>query len=160
MVEKSALVPPNSQGQQTANAQSTATTTPTLTGPGTGNGIGAGNGGGTGVNPNPVRSNPGDTDYNRVFNGREVNQKARVLEKPQPAYTEAARKNQTTGTVVLSVVLTASGQVTDIKVVRGLPDGLNETTIAAARRLKFTPALLDGRPVSMYIQLEYNFNLY
>jgi TonB family protein len=128
---------------------------------GTGMGMGPGSGGGTGTNPrNPGRSNPGNTDYSRVFTGKEVDQKARILEKPEPVYTEAARQNQINGTVVLSVVFAASGQVTDIKVVNGLPDGLNESAIAAARRIKFTPAIKDGRPVSMYMQTMYNFNLY
>lgn len=166
VVEKPTLAPPDSPEQQTGNVKPTPTQT--LPGPGIGSGVssgsdygmGPGSGGGTGYNPNPVRSNPGNTDYKRVFTGREVNQKVRILEKPEPVYTAAARSHEVTGTVILSVVLTASGQVTDIKVVSGLPDGLNEAAIAAARRLKFTPAMLDGRPVSMYMQLQYNFNLY
>ena len=166
VVEKPVSVPLDSPEQQTGDA----TPAPTQTVPGAANsngvgsssdyGTGPGRGGPPVYNPNPVRRNPGNTDYNRVFNGREVNLTVRILEKPEPVYTAAARNNQVTGTVVLSVVLTASGQVTDIKVVTGLPDGLSEAAIAAARRLKFTPALLDGRPVSMYMQLQYNFNLY
>jgi TonB family protein len=163
-VKSPTSVPPDSQREQNGKAQSAPTPMETLTGPATGNGVGSGvgpfNGGGTGANPHPVRSNPGNTDYNRVFSSREVNQRARILEKPEPVYTDVARKNQISGTVVLSVVFTASGQVTDIRVVTGLPDGLNESAIAAARRIKFTPAMLDGRPVSMRILVEYNFNLY
>jgi outer membrane biosynthesis protein TonB len=45
-------------------------------------------------------------------------------------------------------------------VVQGLPYGLTEQAIAAARKLKFVPAMKDGKNVSMWIQLEYNFNLY
>jgi hypothetical protein len=44
--------------------------------------------------------------------------------------------------------------------VRGLPYGLTEKTMEAARHIKFAPAMKDGRPVSLYIQIEYNFNLY
>ena len=96
----------------------------------------------------------------KVFNGKDVNTKARVLSKPEPQYTEEARKNQVTGTVVLRAVFTSGGQVTNIRAVSGLPYGLTERAIAAARQIRFTPATKDGRPVSMYIQLEYNFNLY
>ncbi len=32
--------------------------------------------------------------------------------------------------------------------------------VRAARRIKFVPATRDGRPVSQFIQIEYNFNLY
>lgn len=101
----------------------------------------------------------GEND-NRVFNGGEVNQKARILSKPEPVYTETARQNQVTGTVVLRAIFKANGQVTNITVVSGLPDGLSERAVAAARKIKFTPAIKDGHNVSMYFQLEYNFNLY
>ncbi|MBA3323229.1 MAG: energy transducer TonB, partial [Pyrinomonadaceae bacterium] len=39
-------------------------------------------------------------------------------------------------------------------------DGLTEKAIEAARRITFTPAEKDGRPVSQYITLVYNFNIY
>jgi len=150
-------------------------------GPGSGNGIGTGTGGGIGpgegggIGPgrggnigggdrNDGGGGPGGGggggDYNRIFSGKEVNSKARVLSKPEPQYTEEARKNQITGTVVLRAVFTSGGQVTSIRAVSGLPFGLTERAIAAARQIRFTPATKDGRPVSMYIQLEYNFNLY
>jgi hypothetical protein len=37
---------------------------------------------------------------------------------------------------------------------------LTERAIAAARQIKFSPATKDGHAVSMYIELQYNFNLY
>lgn len=134
-------------------------------GPGEGGGIGPGRGGNIGGGDfNAGGGGPGGggggTDYNRIFSGREVSSKARVLSKPEPQYTEEARKNQITGTVVLRAVFTSNGQVTQIRAVNGLPFGLTERAIAAARQIRFQPATKDGRPVSMYIQLEYNFNLY
>jgi TonB family protein len=94
-----------------------------------------------------------------VFFG-DVTTKARVREKPEPAYTESARKAGVTGNVVLRAVFTADGTVRHILVLTGLPDGLTEQAIKAARRIKFIPAMKDGQPVSMALQLEYNFNLY
>jgi TonB family protein len=64
------------------------------------------------------------------------------------------------GTVVLKVVFAASGKVTNIRVVQGLPDGLTERAIEAARKIRFVPASKEGKYVSMWMQLEYNFNLY
>jgi len=89
-----------------------------------------------------------------------VTSKARVLSKPEPQYTEEARKNQIVGTVLLQAVFSASGEVTQIRALRPLPFGLTEKAIAAARMIKFVPATKDGHPVSMYMHLEYNFNLY
>lgn len=96
----------------------------------------------------------------QVYSGKQVTSKARVTAKPEPQYTEQARNQQTTGTVVLRCVFAADRTVKYLLVVVGLPDGLTERALEAARRIKFEPAIKDGRPVSMYIQLEYNFNLY
>lgn len=92
-----------------------------------------------------------------VFAGKEVTTRARVLSKPEPSYTNDARALRVTGTVVLRCVFTAEGVVKHLIVVRGLPAGLTEQSIGAARRIKFLPAMKDGRSVSTYIQLEYNF---
>jgi len=99
-------------------------------------------------------------DPEEVSSGKEVTAKARVLSKPEPAYTEQARLNQVTGTVILRCIFAADGTPKHFLVVRGLPDGLTQLAIRAARKIKFVPATIDGRPVSMWVQLEYNFNLY
>jgi TonB family protein len=171
------LVPPDARVLPYGDYKSKSTDP--SSGPGTGNGIG--NGTGTGVGPGegggvgPGRGgNIGGGDrndggggpggggggYDRVFTGKEVTSKARLLSKPEPQYTEDARKNQITGTVVLKVVFASNGGVTNIRTVSGLPYGLTERAIAAARQIKFVPATKDGHPVSMWMQLEYNFNLY
>ena len=109
---------------------------------------GGGVGGGSGNNPD------------RVWAVREVEQRARLLSKPEPQYSEEARRNQITGTVVLRVVFSSTGEVSNIRAVSTLPFGLTERAIAAARQFRFVPATRGGRPVSVYMQLEYNFNLY
>lgn len=95
-----------------------------------------------------------------IFKASMVNQRARVLAKPEPQYTEEARRNQITGTVVLRVVFSKTGEVTNIRAVSALPFGLTERAIAAARQIRFQPATKDNLPVSVHMQLEYNFNLY
>ena len=104
------------------------------------------------------RPKPGDPDY--VYGGNELTTKARVLSKPEPSYTQAARDNGVTGTVIFRCVFAADGTVRHLLIVKDLPHGLTEEAIKAARRIKFVPATKDGRPVSMFIQLEYNFDLY
>jgi len=152
-----------SSGPGTGNGMGTGTGAGM--GPGEGGGLGPGRGGNMGGGDrNDGGGGPGGGgggfDPNRIYSGKEVTSKARVLSKPEPQYTEEARKNQVTGTVVLRAVFTAGGQVTNIRSVSGLPYGLTERAIAAARQIKFSPATKDGHAVSMYIQLEYNFNLY
>ena len=142
---------------------------------GTGRGTGVGKGDGPGVGPGEKGNigdgsrqlgccGPGggsDRDGNdQPFAGSQVEQRARVLFKPEPTYTEDARRNQVTGTVMLRVVFASNGDVVQIRAVHTLPFGLTERAIAAARQIKFVPAVKGGRPVSVFMQLEYNFNLY
>jgi TonB family protein len=102
---------------------------------------------------------PRDTEQT-IFKGAEVDTKARLISKPEPSYTDEAKKHGLVGTVVLKAIFAASGKVTNIRVVHGLPDGLTERAIAAARQIRFVPATKEGKFVSMWMQLEYNFNLY
>lgn len=95
-----------------------------------------------------------------IFRMLEVTQKALITSKPEPGFTEEARKNNTTGTVRLRAVLGADGRVRHIAVIKRLPDGLTDKCIAVARKIRFTPAKVDGAPVSQYVVLEYNFNIY
>ena len=103
----------------------------------------------------------GKSDAGRdLFHIREVTTKARILKKAEPEYTEAARRNGISGTVILLAVFAADGNVKNIIALQFLPDGLTENCIIAARKIKFEPAIKDGRPVSTAVQIEYNFNLY
>jgi TonB family protein len=106
---------------------------------------------------NPLLARPVSPD---VYLGQEVSQKARILSRPEPQYTEAARKFQVSGTVVLKAVMAADGQMTDIRAVSRLPHGLTRASIEAARQIQFQPAMKDGRPVSQYIQIMYNYSVY
>ncbi|HEX8634005.1 MAG TPA: energy transducer TonB [Pyrinomonadaceae bacterium] len=173
------LFPPDNR--QIAYGDPKSRSTETSSGPGSGNGIGSGTGGGVGsgegggVGPgrggntgggdrNDGGGGPGGggggTDYSRTFAAREVTRKAQINSKPEPLYTEEARRNQVTGTVRLRLVLGASGSISGIVPVSRLPDGLTEKAIEAARRISFTPAEKDGRKVSQYVTIEYNFNIY
>jgi TonB family protein len=101
-----------------------------------------------------------DEEGNRVYLGRQVDRKARLLSRPEPAYPRRARRANVQGTVVLRVVLAASGRVEKIAVLKGLPEGVTEEAIKAARQIRFVPAERDGRKVSQSAIIEYNFNLY
>jgi protein TonB len=95
-----------------------------------------------------------------IFRSSQVEQRARLLSKPEPQYTEEARRNQVSGTVVLRAVFSSTGEVVQIRALRTLPFGLTERAIAAARQIEFVPAVKGGQQVSVAMQLEYNFNLY
>lgn len=85
--------------------------------------------------------------------GKQVDLRYVIVSKPEPEYVASG-----TGTVVLRVVLSYSGKVTNIHVIRGLPKGLTESAIVAAKQIKFVPAVKDGRFISQWVELQYNFN--
>ena len=95
-----------------------------------------------------------------IFVGKDVDTKVRLISKPEPVYTDEAKQRGVVGTVVLKAIFTGSGKVMNIRVVQGVPYGLTERAIAAARQIRFIPATKEGKFVSMWMQLEYNFNLY
>jgi TonB family protein len=149
-----------------------------LGGMGTGNGTGIGEGiKGSGFGPGqdgnigggpkgPGCCGPGGGQGNKpeepdhIYPAPQVTERARVIAKPEPQYTEEARRGGITGSVVLRVVFSRTGEVINIRALQTLPFGLTERAIAAARLIRFRPATKDGRPVNVYMQLEYNFNLY
>jgi len=83
------------------------------------------------------------------------------LTAANPLYTEPAAKAHLEGRVVLKLLVGEDGSVIGVEVVQGLPMGLTEAAMEAARGLKFQPAvrICDGRPVESYYTLAINFKL-
>jgi TonB family protein len=139
---------------------------------GTGNGTGTGPGNGTGYsteNKNNAGGGLADlglglSDVPHLGDGAEIFNATNALQpritfQEKARYTEEARQNGVRGTVVLSIVFGADGRLYDIQVLHGLPQGLTETAIEAAKKIRFRPALRNGAPVNVRMQLRYNFNL-
>jgi len=120
-------------------------------GNGNGNGDGTGNGSGTRPPPAPVRPPPPVEVVTIPF---------RIISKPRPGYTDAARQNQVTGVVRLKVTFLASGAIGSIAPVSGLPYGLTEQAISAARQIKFEPQKKNGSAVAVTKTIEYSFSIY
>lgn len=154
-------VDPNVVTGSVAPSSGTGTGGGTGTGMGTGTGPGYNSGGGDlkvgGGGPGP---GDGPVDYTRPFRQNQVTKKALILSKPQPGFTEWARRFNVTGVVRLRAILHYTGAVQGVAVVKSLPHGLTRKSIDAARQIRFEPAQKDGRAVSQYVVLEYNYNIY
>lgn len=103
----------------------------------------------------------GDSEINKMpVKPVEPTKGVKILSKPRADYTVEARANNVQGKVVLRVVFTASGKIGGIFPVKELPDGLTEQAIAAAKGIKFKPAMRGGVPYSVTKPVEYTFTVY
>lgn len=134
---------------------------PPSNGPGSNGGTGSGSSGGVGsgigagVGPG-YGGGYGNGAY-RVGGGVSA---PRILYAPDPDYSEEARKAKFQGTVTLWLIVGPDGHPRDTRVARSLGMGLDEKAIAAVNRWKFEPALKDGRPVPVQINVEVNFRMF
>jgi TonB family protein len=79
--------------------------------------------------------------------------------KPEPEYSEVARKAKLQGKVLLSIVVDVDGKSKDILVVRPLGMGLDEKAIEAVAKWRFRPGYKDGQRVQVKANIEVNFVL-
>lgn len=101
------------------------------------------------------------SEFRKEFESRKAEDAAlRIVSKPRPGYTEAARTENVEGSVILRVTFLASGKIGEVTPVKPLPFGLTEKAIEAANEIKFEPAMNNGRPVSVTKQVEYSFSIY
>jgi TonB family protein len=81
------------------------------------------------------------------------------LNAPRPNYTDSARAHKIEGIVTVNLLVGTDGFVKRIRVLKGLPDGLSNEAVAAARLLRFKPALRDGQPAETWQIVEVEFSL-
>jgi protein TonB len=124
--------------------------------PSAGNGIGTGigSGRGPGVGPGSV----GGFGGGAYKIGGGVSAPVPVF-RPEPEYSEEARKAKWQGAVMLQLVVDENGLPQDIKVVRSLGLGLDQKAIEAVQKWRFKPGLKDGKPVPVSANIEVNFRL-
>ncbi len=133
-------------------------TGPYSNGPGTNGGIGDGNDGGVGRSKGPSYGpNEGCCGVYGVGGG--VSAPIPVY-KPEPPYSEMARKAKYQGTVDLWIVVDARGNVADVRVARPLGMGLDEKAVATVSTWKFKPAYRNGVAVPVRVMVEVVFRLF
>jgi periplasmic protein TonB len=74
-------------------------------------------------------------------------------------YTEDARRRGVEGEVLLEIVVRRDGSVGDVRLVNGLPDGLNDRAMAAVRQWRFSPARRLGQAVDVIVEVAVQFKL-
>jgi TonB family protein len=84
-----------------------------------------------------------------------------VVAEYKPSYTREAMQQGIQGSVWMDIVVSETGDVTDVKVSKSLDAeyGLDNEAVAAAYRWKFKPGMKDGKPVRVGVVVEMTFTL-
>ena len=114
-------------------------------GSGNGNGIGPGTGGNTGGGPRRI--------------GGGVSAPV-ALYTPEPEFSEEARKAKVAGNVLVYLQVDTNGKPVNVRILRGIGMGLDEKALEAVRQYKFKPAMENGHPVRVEMNIEVNFQIF
>jgi protein TonB len=122
-------------------------------GNGSGSGIGSGNGSGLG---------PG-TGGNYGGGIRHVGggvSEPELIFKVDPEFSEEARKAKFMGIVMVNLIVDTHGMPQNVHILRGVGMGLDERAIAAVKQYRFKPAMENGHPVPVQVNVEVNFQIF
>lgn len=82
------------------------------------------------------------------------------INRPEPRYTEEARRARIQGIVILSCIVDEQGAVRNIRVVKGLELGLSESAVTTvSKEWRYKPALKNGKPVPVHFIIRVSFSL-
>ncbi|HZC24219.1 MAG TPA: energy transducer TonB [Candidatus Binatia bacterium] len=105
----------------------------------------------------PSRSSTTEQGSEQVYRvGADVNP-PRVISRPQPNYPQQARKGQVAGQIVIWMVVGSDGQTRQIQVHDGISPELDQAAVEAAEKWRFEPATKEGKPVSVRIAVQFDF---
>ena len=104
----------------------------------------------------PAQPSPEAEKIDKIVMGGVLN--GRAISKPQPDYPIIAKRARASGVVVVQLVVDENGEVAEAHAVSG-HQLLQGSSVEAARRAKFTPTTLCGRPVKVSGIVTYNYVL-
>jgi periplasmic protein TonB len=122
-------------------------------GGGTGTGLGSGNGSGLGP------GSGGNTGGGPKRIGGGVSAPVLIF-SVEPEFSEEARKAKVAGNVLVNLWVDTNGNPSHVHVIRGVGMGLDEKAMEAVRQYKFKPAMENGRPVLVELNVEVNFQIF
>jgi periplasmic protein TonB len=114
-------------------------------GSGNGSGLGPGSGGNTGGGPRRI--------------GGGVSAPV-LIYSVEPEFSEEARKAKVAGNVLVNLWVDTNGNPSHVRVIRGVGMGLDEKARDAVLQYKFKPAMENGKPVLVELNVEVNFQIF
>jgi len=95
-----------------------------------------------------------------VLRQSQVETKARLVSVFDPPSNDYAQKNGVAGMCMYHVVVEPDGKLGEIAIGRPIGFGLDENAVDAIRKAKFDPAIKDGKPVPVVLDLVVEFRIY
>ena len=95
-----------------------------------------------------------------VLRQNQVDSKARLLTAVDPQSNQYAQDSGVAGMALYHTVIGADGNPGEIAVARPIGFGLDENAVEAIRKARFQPAMKDGKPVSVLLDLVVEFRIY
>jgi TonB family protein len=95
-----------------------------------------------------------------VLRQNAVDKKAKLLSVFQPDSNEYAQADAVSGMALYHTVIDPDGKPGEIAVARPIGFGLDENAVASIRKASFEPALKDGKPVPVLLDLVVEFHIY
>ena len=83
-----------------------------------------------------------------------------VLEMHEPEFSEQARKEWISRNVLVYLQVEMEGSVSHVHVIRGVGYGLDKKAVEAVKAYKFKPAMKNGEPVRVEMNVMVNFKVY
>ncbi|GGA60605.1 hypothetical protein GCM10011507_10170 [Edaphobacter acidisoli] len=122
---------------------------------GNGRGTGMGSGNGDGLGP----GSGGNTGGGVRHIGGGVSAPV-LIYSVEPEFSEEARKAKVAGNVLVSLWVDQNGLPSHVRVIRGVGMGLDENAVAAVKQYRFKPAMENGKPVTVELNVEVNFQIF
>ena len=99
----------------------------------------------------------GEGGLYRIGNGVSPPQ---VTHPVNPQYTDEARSAKFQGMCIVAVIVDENGMPQNVHVVRPLGKGLDEKAVEAVKQYRFKPAMYQGHPVPVQVNIEVNFRIF
>jgi len=128
-----------------------------MTGSSMGNGSGTGIGSGSGSGLGPGSGGNYGGGLRKIGGGVSMPQ---VIHSVEPEFSEEARKAKFQGEVTVELIVDTSGVPQNVHVLRGVGMGLDERAVEAAKQYRFKPAMENGKPVPVILDIAVNFQIF
>lgn len=94
----------------------------------------------------------------RAQDGGSIDVLPRLIRYTAPEYPQQAIFNNISGSIRLAADVDERGRITEIRVLRSLPD-FDIVCIEAMQSWRFSPALREGQPVAFTVSIPFSFQV-